>query len=48
MLKAIVFGLVGGLALAGLWNLQDTYPEVANIVIILLAVPLTILALRIR
>jgi hypothetical protein len=46
--KAIVFGLVGGLALGGLWNLQDTYPIVANIVIILLAVPLTVMALRIK
>lgn len=48
MYKAIAFGLIGGLALGGLWNLQDTYPAVANIVIIVLAVPLAVSALRIR
>lgn len=48
MVKAIVLGLVGGLALGGLWNLQDTYPVVANILTILLAIPFTFWVLRIK
>lgn len=48
MFKAGLIGIVGGLALGGLWNLQDTYPIVANIVVLVLTVPFIFWVLRMK
>lgn len=48
MFKAGAIGTVGGLALGGLWNLQDTYPIVANIVVLVLTVPFIFWVLRMK
>lgn len=46
MIKGIVFGLVGGLAIGGFWNLQDAYPVVANVVLLALFIPFLVWVLR--
>jgi hypothetical protein len=48
VIKGIVFGLVGGLAIGGFWNLQDVYPAVANAVLIALSAVFLVWTLRIR
>ncbi len=48
MFKTIVIGIVSGLALGGFWNLQDAYPIVANVIMLVLAVPFTFWVLRIK
>lgn len=48
MVKAIAIGIGSGLALSGFWNLQDTHPIVANVIVIVLTVPFLLWALRLK
>lgn len=48
MFKAIAIGIGGGLAINGFWNLQDTYPVVANVIVVALTVPFLVWVLRLK
>ena len=48
MFKTLAIGIGGGLALGGFWNLQDTYPVVANVIVIVLTVPFIFWVLRLK
>jgi hypothetical protein len=48
MYKSIAIGIGGGLALSGFWNLQDAYPIVANVVVLVLTVPFIFWVLRMK
>jgi hypothetical protein len=46
MVKAVLIGIGGGLALTGFWTLQDTYPIVAKVIVAVVAIPAIIWAVK--
>jgi len=46
MFKALLIGIGGGLAIGGFWTLQDTYPVVAKVIVLVVSIPAIVWAVR--